>query len=172
MVGPRSRDRLVRDSDRRRAFVRSPHCVRVLHYAMSNHINGEEDIMNRMNLLALAVSLVALPVVSHAQRPDTVKRDTVKKEGTAAKVGRQTGTSIDKAAKTTEHNAKKAGSATKTNAKHAASATETNAKHAASATETNAKNAASATKTNAKNAEKATKTNAKHLKKNVKKVTG
>ena len=80
--------------------------------------------MKRINLVALTVSLIAVPVVSHAQRPDTVK-----KEGTAAKVGRQTGTSIDKAAKTTEHNVKKGASATKTNAKNAEKATKTNVKN-------------------------------------------
>ena len=88
--------------------------------------------MNR-KLMALAFALVAAPAVGHAQQRDTVKRDTVKKESTAEKVGRQTGTSVDKAAKTTEHNAKAAGHATKVNASHAASATKTNASHAASA---------------------------------------
>ena len=138
--------------------------------------------MNRMKLIALAIALVAAPAVGHAQQRDTVKRDTVKKESTAEKVGRQTGTSVDKAAKTTEHNAKAAGHATKTNASHAASATKTNASHAASATKTNASHAANATKTNASHAASATKTNASHaakatetnlhhLKKDVKKAT-
>ena len=45
--------------------------------------------MNRMKLIALAIALVAAPSVGHAQQRDTVKRDTVRKESTAEKVGRQ-----------------------------------------------------------------------------------
>jgi hypothetical protein len=146
-------------------------CPRLALLSQWNRLNSEDCSMNR-KLIALAFALVAAPAVGHAQQRDTVKRDTVKKESTAEKVGRQTGTSVDKAAKTTEHNAKTAGHATKVNASHAASATKTNASHAASATTTNASHAASATKTNASHAASATKTNLHHLKKDVKKAVG
>src|SRR4051794_18483228 len=92
----------------------------------------EDGAMNRIRLFALALAVAAVPAVSQAQQ-DTTK----KKESTAAKIGRQTGQSIDKAAKTTSHNAKTLGKATKTNASHASDATKTNAKNAASATKTN-----------------------------------
>lgn len=123
-----------------------------------------------IELATLALALIALPASSRAQQPDTVK-----KERTAEKVGRQTGTSIDKAAKTTKHNAKVLGKRTADNTKEGLKDTKSDigkaAAKASDATETNAKHAASATKTNAKNAGKATKTNAKHLKAKIKKAT-
>src|SRR3982750_1704173 len=51
----------------------------------------EDEAMNRIRLLTLALAAAVIPAVSHAQ--DTTKRDTTKKESTAAKVGRQTGQS-------------------------------------------------------------------------------
>jgi len=120
--------------------------------------------MNRMKLIALGLAL-ALPAAARAQQPDTVKKkvdsvkvdsvkaDTGKKESTAEKVGRQTGTSIDKAAKTTEHNAKVLGKRTADNTKQGAKDAKTDVSKVAS------------------KAASATKTNAKHLKENFKKAT-
>jgi len=120
--------------------------------------------MNRMNLIALGLALVVLPAATRAQQPDTLKKvdsvkvdkvkaDTGKKESTAEKVGRQTGTSIDKAAKTTEHNAKVLSKRTADNTKQGAKATKSDVTKVAS------------------KAASATKTNAKHLKEDVKKAT-
>lgn len=115
--------------------------------------------MNRMKLIALALGLVALPAASRAQQPDTIKKvdtvkaDTLKKETTAEKVGRQTGASLDKAAKTTEHNAKVLGKRTADNTKQGYKDTKADVSKLAN------------------RAAKATKTNVKHLKKNVKKAT-
>jgi hypothetical protein len=94
-----------------------------------------------MKLIALAIALVARRGRRRAQR-DTVKRDTVR-GGTAEKVGRQTGTSVDKAAKTTqptpgaghdEDNASHAASATKTGASHGRLAERRDETHLADAT--------------------------------------
>ena len=115
--------------------------------------------MNRMKLMALALGLAALPAVSRAQQPDTIKKvdtvkvDTTKKESTAEKVGRQTGASLDKAAKTTQHNAKVLGKRTADNTKQGAKDTKSDVSKLAN------------------RAVKATKTNAKHLKEHVKKAT-
>ena len=115
--------------------------------------------MNRTKLIALAFGLVALPAVSRAQQPDTIKKvdtvkvDTTKKESTAEKVGRQTGASLDKAAKTTERNAKVLGKRTSDNTKQGYKDTKSDVSKLAN------------------RAAKATKTNAKHLKENVKKAT-
>lgn len=115
--------------------------------------------MKWTKLAALGLVLVAVPALGRAQQPDTVKRvdsvtvDTVKKESTAEKVGRQTGTSLDKAAKTTEHNAKVLGKRTADNTKQGAKDTKSDVSKVAS------------------KAAKATKTNAKHLKKSFKKAT-
>ena len=93
--------------------------------------------MNRMKLIALALGIVALPVVSRAQQPDTIKKvdtvkvDTTKKETTAEKVGRQTGASLDKAAKTTERNAKVLGKRGADNTKEGAKAAVADIKDAA-----------------------------------------
>jgi hypothetical protein len=79
--------------------------------------------MNGIKLIALAAALVVYPAASHAQQPDSLKRDTTqvkpdtakagtakadtaKKETTGEKIGRQTGASLEKGAKTTERNAK------------------------------------------------------------------
>ena len=115
--------------------------------------------MNRMKLMAVALGLVALPAVSRAQQPDTIKKvdtvkvDTLKKETTAEKVGRQTGASLDKAAKTTERNAKVLSKRTADNTKEGYKDTKSDVSKIAN------------------RAAKATKTNAKHLKENVKKAT-
>ena len=115
--------------------------------------------MNRMKLIAVALAVVALPTIMRAQQPDTIKKvdtvkvDTLKKESTAEKVGRQTGASLDKAAKTTERNAKVLGKRTADNTKEGAKATKSDVKDLAS------------------KAAKATKTNARHLKKDFKKAT-
>jgi hypothetical protein len=110
--------------------------------------------MNGLKLIALALGLVALPAVSRAQQPDTIKKvDTTKKETTAEKVGRQTGASLDKAAKTTQHNAKVLGKRTADNTKQGAKDTKSDVSKLAD------------------RAAKATKTNAKHLKENFKKAT-
>jgi hypothetical protein len=120
--------------------------------------------MNRMKLIALGMVLVALPASTRAQKPDTIKKvdtvkvdtvkaDTGKKESTAEKVGRQTGTSLDKAAKTTEHNAKVLGKRTADNTKQGAKDTKSDVSKVAT------------------KAASATKTNAKHLKDNFKKAT-
>jgi hypothetical protein len=115
--------------------------------------------MNRVKLMALALGLMVVPVASRAQQPDTVKKadsvkaDTGKKESTAEKVGRQTGTSLDKAAKTTEHNAKVLGKRTAHNTKQGAKDTKSDVSKLA------------------RKAAKATKTNAKHLKEDFKKAT-
>ena len=104
--------------------------------------------MKGIKLIALAVALVAVPAVSRAQQPDTVK-----KESTAEKVGRQTGKSLDKAAKTTERNAKVLGKRTADNTKEGFKDTKTDVEKAAN------------------KAAKATKTNARHLKAKIKKAT-
>lgn len=121
--------------------------------------------MNRMKLIALGLALAVLPAAARAQQADTIKKkvdsvkvdtakgDTGKKESTAEKVGRQTGTSIDKAAKTTEHNAKVLGKRTADNTKQGAKDTKSDVSKVAS------------------KAASATKTNAKHLKENFKKAT-
>jgi len=120
--------------------------------------------MKRMNLIALGLALVALPAANRAQKPDTVKKvdsvkvdkakaDTGKKESTAEKIGRQTGSSLDKAAKTTQHNAKVLSKRTADNTTQAAQATGAEVSKSAS------------------KAASATKTNAKHLKADVKKAT-
>ena len=106
------------------------------------------NCMNRMKLIALAFGLVAAPAVSRAQQPDTTKKETK-----AEKIGRQTGKSLDKAAKTTERNAKVLGKRTADNTKEGAKDTKSDVKKVAS------------------KAAKATKTNAKHLKENFKKAT-
>ena len=100
--------------------------------------------MNRMKLLALAFGLVAVPVASRAQQPDTIKKvDTVKVD-----------TLKKKAADTTlEHNAKVLGKRTADNAKQGFKDTKSDVTKIAN------------------KAAKATKTNAKHLKENVKKAT-
>lgn len=108
---------------------------------------------HRITIIALAAALVAVPAASRAQQPDTVKADTGKKETKAEKVGRQTGASIDKAAKTTERNAKVLGKRTAENTKEGA------------------KDAATDIKKGASRAAKATKTNARHLKAKIKKAT-
>jgi hypothetical protein len=113
--------------------------------------------MNGMKRMAFGLMLIAAPVVAHAQKPDTVKpvkTDTIKKESTAEKVGRQTGTSIDKAAKTTERNAKVLGKRTADNTKEGYKETKADVGKAAS------------------KAGKATKTNARHLKAKLKKAVG
>ena len=127
--------------------------------------------MNSIKVAALALALVVVPAASRAQQRDTVKKrvdtvkvDTAKKESTAEKVGRQTGASVDKAAKTTEHNAKVLGKRTADNTKEGAKDTKSDVSKAAS-------KAGSATKTNAKHAASATKTNIRHLKKDFKKAT-
>ncbi|HUQ80653.1 MAG TPA: hypothetical protein VM076_05940 [Gemmatimonadaceae bacterium] len=109
--------------------------------------------MNRLKLAALAVGLMVLPVASQAQQRDTLKADTAKKETKAEKIGRQTGTSLDKAAKTTEHNAKVLSKRTAANTKAGAKDTKSDVKKIAG------------------KAAKATKTNARHLKEDVKKAT-
>ena len=115
--------------------------------------------MNRMKLITLGIALLVVPAASRGQQPDTVKKadsvkaDTGKKESTAEKVGRQTGTSVDKAAKTTEHNAKVLGKRTADNTKQGAKDTKSDVSKIAS------------------KAAKATKTNAKHLKQDFKKAT-
>ena len=115
--------------------------------------------MNRMKLITLALGLAALPAVSRAQQPDTIKKvdtvkvDTLKKETPAEKVGRQTGASLDKAAKTTERNAKVLSKRTADNTKEGYKDTKSDVSKIAN------------------RAAKATKTNAKHLKENVKKAT-
>src|SRR5688500_13770858 len=106
--------------------------------------------MKHMKLAALVIALFAIPASVRAQQPATVKRDTVKKESTTEKIGRQTGTSIDKAAKTTERNAKVLRKRTKDNTKEGLKDTKSDLDKAA----------------------KATKTNAKHLKAKIKKATG
>jgi hypothetical protein len=120
---------------------------------MPNPTNGEDAGMKRMKLIVLALALVAVPAASRAQQPDTVKRDTVKKESTAEKIGRQTGTSVDKAAKTTQHNAKVLGKRTADNTKQGYKDTKSDVTKGAN------------------KAAKATKTNAKHLKQTFKKAT-
>ena len=100
--------------------------------------------MNRMKLMALAFGLVALPAVSRAQQPDTIKKkvDSVKVD------------TAKKAADTTlEHNAKVMGKRTADNAKQGFKDTKSDVAKIAN------------------KAAKATKTNAKHLKENVKKAT-
>ena len=120
--------------------------------------------MSRMKMIALSLALATLPAATRAQQPDTVKKvdtvkvgtvkpDTGKKESTAEKVGRQTGASLDKAAKTTERNAKVLGKRTAENTKQGAKDTKSDVSKAAS------------------KAASATKTNAKHLKENFKKAT-
>ena len=107
--------------------------------------------MARMNLIVLALAVIAVPASSRAQQPDTIKKvdtvkvDTVRKESAAEKVGRQTGKSLDKAAKTTERNAKVLGKRTADNTKHGYKQAESDVKKAAS-------RAVKATKTNFKNA--------------------
>ena len=114
---------------------------------------------NQLKLVTVAFVFLALPVAVRAQQPDTIKKvdtakvDTVKKESTAGKVGRQTGESLDKAAKTTQHNAKVLGKRTADNTKQGYKDTKTDVAKVAN------------------KAAKATKTNAKHLKKNFKKAT-
>jgi hypothetical protein len=105
--------------------------------------------MQRMKLMALAVGLMMVPAASRAQQPDTVKKETK-----AEKVGRQTGKSLDKAAKTTEHNTKVLGKRTADNTKEGFKDTKSDVGKAAS------------------KAGKATKTNARHLKAKVKKAVG
>ena len=114
----------------------------------------------KVKWIALAAALVVAPAVARAQRPDTIKKrvdtlkvDTVKKESTPEKVGRQTGASLDKAAKTTQHNAKVLGKRTADNTTEGAKDTKSDVKALAS------------------KAAKATKTNARHLKKDIKKAT-
>jgi hypothetical protein len=100
--------------------------------------------MKRMKLIALALGLVALPAVSRAQQPDTIKKvDTVKVD-TAKKAAPDT---------TLEHNAKMMGKRTADNAKQGLKDTKSDVAKIAN------------------KAAKATKTNAKHLKENVKKAT-
>jgi len=104
----------------------------------------------RINLIVLALAVIAVPASSRAQQPDTIKKvdtvkvDKVKQESTAEKVGRQTGKSLDKAAKTTERNAKVLGKRTGDNTKQGYKQAESDVKKAAS-------RAAKATKTNVKN---------------------
>lgn len=103
---------------------------------------------NRMTLTVLALTVFAVPTAIRGQQPDTIKKvDTVKvdkKESTAEKVGRQTGKSLDKAAKTTERNAKVLSKRTADNTKQGYKQAESDVKKAAS-------KAAKATKTNVKN---------------------
>src|SRR5687768_14741285 len=114
----------------------------------------------RINLIVLALAVIAVPASSRAQQPDTIKKvdtvkvDKVKQESTAEKVGRQTGKSLDKAAKTTERNAKVLGKRTADNTKEGYKDTKSDVSKAAS------------------KAGKATKTNARHLKAKVKKAIG
>jgi hypothetical protein len=115
--------------------------------------------MNRMKLITLGIALLAVPAVSQAQQRDTVKKadsvkaDTAKKETKGEKIGRQTGASLDKAAKTTERNAKVLGKRTADNTKEGAKDTKSDVSKLAG------------------KAAKATKTNAKHLKNDFKKAT-
>jgi hypothetical protein len=100
--------------------------------------------MNRMKLMVLALGVIALPAVSRAQQPDTIKKVDSVKADTARK----------KAADTTlEHNAKVMGKRTADNAKQGFKDTKSDVAKIAN------------------KAAKATKTNAKHLKENVKKAT-
>ena len=113
--------------------------------------------MGRICLIALAALAVAVPVSSRAQQPDTIRRDsvkvdTVKKESKGEKIGRQTGKSLDKAAKTTEHNAKVLGKEAAANSKEGYAQAKSGVKKAAS------------------KASSATKTNYRHLKKHIKKA--
>jgi hypothetical protein len=112
--------------------------------------------MGRMGLIAVAALLVAVPASSHAQQRDTIRRDsvvkvdTVKKESKGEKIGRQTGKSLDKAAKTTQHNAKVLGKEAAANSKEGYAQAKTGVKKAARKTSS------------------ATKTNLRHLKKHLK----